>query len=504
MASGELKIERSRFARFDPGNLPLRDVVSTTGADPRISAALWATQVGFWEVDVTLDRIHWWNDWYTRFDIDPCMGDGHALRWNAQIHPDDVERTLSYEALVDGRTGVYEAEYRIRTSAGGWRWILSRGCAVERGLDGRAKRIVGVTIDIDRRKRAELALRASEERLELAVWGGAFGSWDWDVAHDRVEWLNEWCDRLDLARCEGSDHQRQWNRRIHPDDRARIRAIDAELHAGTRSSYEYEYRHRTLGGEWRWLADRGRVVTRSPDGKPTRIAGVCMDVTERVRLERQILEVASREQQRIAADLHDGLGQDLTGIALTLRSIAGSASGSSPRLAGEITKVIGMVNEVIASTRALAHGLAPISGAPGALGAALRSLAQRTRTAQRIRVDVRLGAVSRLELPQETATHLFRIAQEAVANAVRHGHARRISIRAAANERQLMLSITDDGCGLADREAGARGIGLRTMAHRASLIGGALAIERPQAGGTRIVCRLAWPARVTMPRAAGG
>jgi PAS domain-containing protein len=188
----------------------------------------------------------------------------------------------------------YEAEYRVRTLAGDWRWVLSRGRVAEVNARGEPAAVIGLTIDIDDRKRAQLALQNSEHQLSLAVWGGAVGLWDWDFFNDRCRWLNDWCQTHDFDECASPDHGVRWKANMHPDDRRRVDTIDDEFSAGGSDSYEYEYRLRTRQGEWRWLLERGRIAARASDGRATRVVGVCIDITIGKHNERKLREYQER------------------------------------------------------------------------------------------------------------------------------------------------------------------------------------------------------------------
>jgi PAS domain-containing protein len=141
-------------------------------SESRFAHAVWGTSVGFWDHDIATDTVYWWNDWCASVDLDPCDGPDHSARWDLNVHPDELLNfDRRYQALLEGRSDSYESEYRMRTRSGSWRWIMSRGRATARDALGRTVRMAGVAIDIDARKRMELALRDSEARLEAAIWG---------------------------------------------------------------------------------------------------------------------------------------------------------------------------------------------------------------------------------------------------------------------------------------------------------------------------------------------
>lgn len=221
------------------------------------------------------------------------------------------------------------------------------------------------------------------------------------------------------------------------------------------------------------------------------------DVTERKRLEREILEIADREQQRIGSDLHDGLGQELTGIALLLRGIAAQLDKAGQPLERDVEEVIGLVNGAIETTRSLARGLSPISAEGGGLVVALKALTARCRERYGIPVEFHDAAGAASErLDEDAATHLYRIAQEALTNVARHGIAASAAIRLGRlpGGKGLQLVIEDDGCGFEPHPLRAsEGLGLKIMRYRAQLLGGDLAVESSPGSGTRVCCELPLP-----------
>ncbi|HEY6644993.1 PAS domain S-box protein [Povalibacter sp.] len=215
---------------------------------------------------------------------------------------------------------------------------------------------------------------------------------------------------------------------------------------------------------------------------------VVQDVSERKLLERAMLEAVNREQYRIGNDLHDGLGQELTGIALMLRGLAGRLATEYRPLHPEIEGITRLVNNAIESTRALARGLSPVNLERGGLQDALEGLAMHASELYGVPVvfTQRLGGNRTLNV--ELANHLYRIAQEAVRNAVRHGQARSIRLHLALARAKVKLSITDDGIGMPADAMDASGMGLKIMCYRARILGGDVSFEASEPSGTRVVC----------------
>ena len=216
---------------------------------------------------------------------------------------------------------------------------------------------------------------------------------------------------------------------------------------------------------------------------------VISDVTERKLLEREILEVSSLEQQRIGNDLHDGLGQELTGVALMLRALAVRIGKEYPHANMEVGEIVALVNHSIESTRALARGLSPVSIERGGLLPALQTLVERARGAYGIAIQLRRLVRRPLRLEPDSATHLYRIVQEALTNAVRHGRATRVSLTIASTATHIDFSIRDNGRGMTQPTSRRGGIGLKTMTYRAQMLGGELSILPAKGGGTIVRCR---------------
>jgi PAS domain S-box-containing protein len=215
------------------------------------------------------------------------------------------------------------------------------------------------------------------------------------------------------------------------------------------------------------------------------------DVTERKRLEREIIEISNREQQRIGNDLHDGLGQELTGIALMLKGIVTQLrkEGSVARL--DVEDVIALVNNAVESTRALARGLSPVGGERGGLAAALQALATRASERYGIRVEFDTDPDEPLQLNETAATHVYRIVQEALTNVIRHSSATEVEIRLYPLGDELHLTVDDNGRGFPQPDPESPGgLGLKIMQYRTRMLGGDFMIDTSVRGGASIHCSI--------------
>jgi signal transduction histidine kinase len=213
------------------------------------------------------------------------------------------------------------------------------------------------------------------------------------------------------------------------------------------------------------------------------------DITERKRLEREILEIAESERRRIGQDLHDGLGQQLTGIAFLSRILERNLEGVSAEHAAQMHRIADLVAQAINYTRNLSRMLSPVDIPADGFTDALRRLAE--STSEFSHVECRLDCSGDLPLSSNSAaTHLYRITQEALTNALKHASPTEIVIELLAQEKQGVLRITDNGKGISKSTAeNSSGLGMRTMEYRSNVIGAALSVRARRGGGTIVECR---------------
>jgi len=456
-------------------------------SESRFAHAVWGASVGFWDHDLVTDTVRWWNDWCTSLDINPCDDGPYSVHQDANVHPEDLSHFKErYQALLDDRRDVYESEHRLRTRSGNWRWVMSRGRAAARDDMGRTVRAAGVTIDIDARKRTELALRDSEARLRtqamiLETMREGVVLVDLD---GRIEFTNPAFDRLFGRESEGLvgfSVLELFNTRQAQTPATVLEGL-LEQH-GRGGKRDMLFRRRD-GSHF-----AGEVLSAEIElSGEKRILFVVQDVSERKQLESEIIEITNRERRRLGADLHDGLGQELTGISLMLRSLAKRAGLAAFEAVPELDEIIALVNHAIQSARKMALGISPVTLERGGLLPALQTLIGWSRASYSVDVRLRLSVRSPLLIGESAAAHLYLIVQEAINNAVKHGRARSIAVTVRTNRARLSLSITDDGVGIADNPARGAGMGLKLMEYRCAVIGGVMKIKRLPDGGTRIRC----------------
>ena len=267
--------------------------------------------------------------------------------------------------------------------------------------------------------------------------------------------------------------------------------------------------HKPEAFECYWLREGGApplvswstTVLADAAGEPRNIIAAGMDVTESRRLEKAILDISAREEARIGQDLHDGLGQHLTGIAFMSKVLESNLSDRSLPEAKEAARIVERVNEAISKTRELSRGLLPVSS--GGLIPALERWAN--EVASVFGIDCEFTCEYPVLIRDENlATHLYRIAQEAVNNAVKHARPAHIAIRVEKSGDGMTMSITDDGAGLPEDASARGGMGLRIMSYRARMIGAALDVSRNPEGGTTVLCQIQAASEQGLPGGANG
>jgi signal transduction histidine kinase len=239
-----------------------------------------------------------------------------------------------------------------------------------------------------------------------------------------------------------------------------------------------------------WLLDKLHSLNRELESRvQQRSAALNREIAERERLEKELLDISEREQRQIGHDLHDNLGQHLTSIAMAAQVLREKLDAKSPPEAGDAARIVALVEDGIAMARELARGLSPVELEAEGLMSALQELAAGLSKWSKVACLFECEAPV-LIADAATAMHLYRIAQEAVSNAVRHGKPRRIVISLDETRAGVTMSVEDDGTGLPENWQGGQGIGTRIMAHRAAIIGGTISIEPNLTGGTLVKCHL--------------
>lgn len=331
------------------------------------------------------------------------------------------------------------------------------------------------------RRRIEGQLRLEDAALAAAANGIVIVG-----ADGRIVWVNEAFTTITGYALEEVRNQNPRVLKSGQHDAAFYRGMWQTILSGAVWRGELVNRRRNGG---LYHEDMTITPVRDAGGVITHFIAIKQDITGRKRMEHDLLTARDREQERIGRDLHDGLCQVLTGAKFRTGLLAQKLRGTAPPEACDATEIETLLDQAIRQARGVAYGLNPVRPEPGGLVEALEQLAMSVTTADGPHCVCRASA--RLAVPdRNTAIQLYRIAQEAVQNAVKHSGARNVAVTLRVRAGVLTLAIADDGTGFQRPASGPRGTGLHNMRARAESIGGVLAVTSPESGGTTIACRV--------------
>jgi PAS domain S-box-containing protein len=485
----------------------------------RTQIAQQATRWGIFDYSYITGRNYWSPELEALFGLRPGTFEGTYEAWHKQVHPEDCER-FDQEMSRALREGEYSQDFRVIWPDGSVHWLFARA-KVFYDSDRRPLRILGVNVDITERKRAieaQARLAAIFESSEDAILGKDLNGiiTNWNAASEKLygyaaeEAIGKSVSMLMVPN--------------HPNEEPRVLA---KLGRGQKVD-----RHETVH-----LAKDGRQidvsVTISPikdgDGKVIGASRITRDITERKRveaeleawqrqlesrveertielvvahkqlqaqiderkrLEAEMARAIEREQLRLGHELHDGLGQQLAGISYMMNALQMKLESASTPAAGDAKKLEKLILDSVEQVRRLAKGFYPVELERHGLLFALEEIARTTEQNFGVRCVLQSDKSPDVDRKDPSAIQLFRIAQEAVHNAVKHASAKQITIRLATVKNDTILSVMDDGIGFPSGIlTEPKGMGLRIMQYRARMIGGTLDI-RNGFNGSIIICTL--------------
>ncbi len=303
--------------------------------------------------------------------------------------------------------------------------------------------------------------------------------------HGNIVQCNRACEEISGMLSETLRDKPIWRLFSIPEEGEPFLEVIEHLRSGWKPD-SFESHWSTPGGQ-SLVISWATTALMDASGKTRNIIVAGVDVTESKRLEKAVLDISAREQRRIAQDLHDGLGQHLTGIAFMSKVLERKLADRSQEESADAAKIVRQVNGAINRTRELSRGLLPVATDPQGLMSALDQWSSEVENLFGVACSFTCEKPVLID-NDDIATHLYRIAQEAVNNAIKHANPTEIDVRLGEMGKGFALSIEDNGTGLPESVRG-RGMGLQIMNYRAKMIGGMLQVERRPQGGTAVTCQ---------------
>jgi len=461
-------------------------------SEERLALAADSAEAGLWTLDFSTG-VFWATDRARAifgYSPDEVLT---MARFEASVHPDDwdlVRRSLERSARAGEPVHV---DYRILPGDGSVRWVSSRGQPRSKPT-GEPERLMGVSIDISERKRAEEALRASEARLAAGADLAGLGFYEADFGEGIMyvdDRMRDLCG-IPPERQGGLQALEFWMEHLHPDDLQRVLHMRAQLHDGRldRVSLEYRFLHPSRGETW--IQHLAGAARRDDAGRAIRTFGVLRDITERKRVEdelrdlsRRLIDAHEEERALLARELHDDLTQRVAVLAIDVGRVELAVpDGEQAQVMQSVREGLVRLSEDIHS---LAYQLHPSVLDELGLVEALRAECERRGRRGRLELSLKLDPLPAV-VGKETALCLFRVAQEALNNVGRHAGAGAASVTLRQVDGGFFLAVRDDGVGFDPASPGrSRSLGLASMRERVRLVNGTLDIESAPGRGTAVV-----------------
>jgi PAS domain S-box-containing protein len=461
-------------------------------AEERLNMAVEAAGAGLWSFDERADTV--WASPRAREMFGYTPDEVISLRrFEASVHPDD--RPLVMDALEQSqRTGEpLDVEYRIVVPGeAAVRWIAARGRWVPASGAG-SQNLMGISLDVSERRHLAEEARANNARLLAGAELAGLGFYETDYRTGVMQGDARFHELLGIMAGPGDymEYTRQWAERLHPEDRPAVLRLRERLHSGEVERIAIEYRYLHPARDEIWIDHLAAAVERDASGRLLRNIGVVRDIGHLKQAELGLRQMSQRllhaqEQERalIARELHDDLSQRLAVLAIEAARAEGAVGPEGSATLRSVREELVRVSEDV---HTLAYQLHPSVLEELGLAEALR--AECEHRSRQSGLDLSLSIDPPPDgLDNETALCLFRVAQEALSNAIRHSGSHRLQVQLRRQDGGVLLAVRDDGIGFdLHQSANRRHLGLESMRERMRMVGGTLDVDSAPASGTTVV-----------------
>ena len=463
--------------------------------EERLRVAAEVGKMYAWEWNPATDEVQRSAECAEILGLDESLQEDTAKNYFALIHPDDRAMLWNMATSLTPDNPAYRTEYRRFRPDGALIWLQESGRATF-DKSGKMTRLIGMTANITERRMAEGKLRESEDRIRRIVQKSPVAMLVTDVSEEKNELVSDKFTGLFGYSIDDIPNVAHWWSLAYPNvtyretvraewrtrvagavqNRSEISPMEARVCCKDGSYRHIEFHFASLG-EINLVSFVDLTDHKSAQQELAKVGGRLIDAQE-------------KERTRIARDLHDDICQRLALLAIEMEKLGESPLESRITVRKQVNKLKKRVSEILSDVEAISHELHSSKLELLGLSAAVRSLCKEFAEDHKVNIDlVQVDLPS--PLPKDVATCLFRIAQEALRNSVRHSKANHLQVRLCKEPGQVHLSICDDGVGFdLETAMSCGGLGLISMRERITLVNGTIAIRSKQHGGTEIFCSI--------------